>query len=109
MSKRIIDEIPSVDVWNRKEFCDARKIQLEQEEEPIKLGGKEFEQIILKPDYDEIICDYCNAEVNSEDIRLVNFGRAVACEDCFKRVFATEPRSYRPLYEDGSLGPVRRA
>ncbi len=94
--------IPSQDIWLREEFCAARHRQMEQQK---KLDSQQgVEAIYMEPGYDEVICDYCNADIEGQLIRLVEFGRKAVCGHCYNKYYANEPNKFRKLREDGSLG-----
>lgn len=110
MERRIV---PSKDFWSRDEFLAARKKQMEAHAKGetdciCKDPDSPFfgaEEIVMDPG-DEIICDSCNANIDTPVITLVQFGRRAVCDECYKRWYKDEPLEYRELKADGSLGEI---
>ena len=98
--------IPSVDEWPRLEFCSARARQMAAQKQLDAKAGLQDKVHYAETKFDEIICDYCAAEITDLTILLVDFGRRVACKECFNKSYRNEPLSYRRLKTDGSLGEV---
>lgn len=96
--------IPSTDVWPRIEFCYARKRQMDSQKVIDKGAG--IDATYVEHGIDIIYCDTCNATINDAVIRLVEFGRRVACKPCYNRLYASEPMRWRELNEDGTLGTI---
>ena len=96
--------IPSIDEWPRAEFLRAREAQMQAQKARDKALGARVEY--LEAPEGVVLCDSCNARIEDPLILLVEFGRRVACRDCFQRSYASGPVQYRRLRVDGTLGEV---
>jgi hypothetical protein len=97
--------IPSTDIWDRREFLNARKAQLQSMRpiDPYPLKGIHVHVLDVG---DQILCDACDMDINTPTVRLVEYGRKVMCAACFMRWHAGTPVTYRRLNQDGTLGEV---
>lgn len=92
--------IPSMETWDREVFLQARAKQIAAAEEMYR--GRE--DVILSEPGDEIVCDWCNANIEGPTVQLVDFGGRAVCDDCYSRHYARSEVKYRVLNPDGSLG-----
>lgn len=97
------DLIPSVDKWRREEFLHARAIQTAACKAAWEKAGSPSNQIIVDVG-DKIICDQCGADVGTDFVRIVDFGRRLACELCFEKHYAKAKVFFRIMRKDGTLG-----
>ena len=97
--------IPSVDKWLRSEFCRARKAQMDSQKQMDLSGGVKAHY--METDFNEVRCDMCNTLIEDYIIRLVEFGRRVACGDCYERLYKNDPIQWRELNTDGTLGKIQ--
>lgn len=95
--------IPSVDTWPRGQFTIARLAQMEAQKSADQKSGSQ-NVIYSNIEFDEILCDTCNAEIHTVTIILVEFGSRVNCQDCYLKWYAKQPIKWRRMNEDGTLG-----
>lgn len=97
--------VPSIDTWMRRDFLAARAAQMDaQKAADAKAGVK---GVHYMDGGDDVVCDGCNAEIDTEVIIMVNWGRRVACLDCFNKWHRGDRITFREIREDGSLGAVK--
>ena len=100
--------VPSVDTWSREDFLRARKGQMEAQRKADQENPPNA-NVHYMDGGDVILCDSCNVDIPWDAIILVDFGRRVACPDCYNKWYANKPVTYRALNQDGTLGRyVRR-
>lgn len=101
--KNVIAEVPSISLWTRAVFLNARSKQAEAAKANTTEGV-----YVIEPD-EHILCDWCSAEIMDALITLVDFGSRAVCDKCYLRLHANEEVRWRPMYEDGTLGrPYRK-
>lgn len=83
--------------WKRDSFLEARNRQLTAAKaagDTIVMGGITFDHIVMDP-HDDIICDDCNAGIETPYVNVVNYGRRAVCDDCLNENWML-PRRGKP-------------
>jgi hypothetical protein len=73
------DNNPETFTVTREEFLKQREETMRKfREEKARLGNSKY--IIIVDAGEEIICDYCNSDIEGNTITLVSYGHSAICE-----------------------------